>query len=270
LLLWSGIQRFSGRTWVATLTACVPIGVPLLADHGVGLVQGYAEFPLAVVYLASVCYLMVWRQMKFPPGWAVAALCAGLLPWVKQDGLLLLAGLLAVGALVHGRADWRRFLAFAFPGIVVAVSWRASMSLLHGVASADYQSITLENLARDLPRLGVILRFIGWRLTVIKSWSLLWYWVPVALAYLAWRQRRLALCLLTGLFLPLVLDAVPYLFTTRDLRLHLIGSADRLILQVSLLAVFCLGLALASPQVSEPLKEIGDDEIRALENHSPG
>jgi hypothetical protein len=127
------------------------------------------------------------------------------------------------------------------------------MHLLHAVDESVYQPMTPENLARNLPRLGIVLRFIGWRLTVIESWSLLWYWVPVALAYLAWRQRRLALWLATGLFVPLALDAIPYVMTKLNLPFHLVVSVDRLVIQVSVLAVFCLGLALAPLPATEPL-----------------
>jgi len=252
LLLWSSVVRLTGRVWAATLTSLLPIAVPLMADHGFGLVQGYADFPLAAMYLAGIGALLAWRLKGLEAGWGVAVICAALLPWIKQDGILLLASLLAVAALVHGSSQWRRFVIFALPGIAIALFWRLAMHWVHAAGEPGFQPVTAGTLAQNLPRFGTIVRFMGDRLSTPRIWSLLWYWVPVALISLGWRQRRLALWLSVAVFLPLVLDIPAYLFTALDLQFHLNTSFDRLALQISLVTVLCLGLALARPPSAEP------------------
>ncbi|HSI16073.1 MAG TPA: hypothetical protein VK961_28750, partial [Chthoniobacter sp.] len=59
-LLWSSALRLTGRPWIAALTSLLPLFVPFMADHGLGLVQGYADFVLATVYVAGVSALLVW------------------------------------------------------------------------------------------------------------------------------------------------------------------------------------------------------------------
>jgi len=243
-LLWSATWRLSGRLWVAALTALVPLFVPLMADHGLGLLQSYADFLLGSVYLAAVGALLAWRLKGVEGAWPVAVACAALLPWIKQEGMLLLGSLVLLAALVHGWRDWKRTLLFALPGIGIVVAWRIAMHSVHVVDGTAFQALTLENLRANLPRLGPIIYLMGAQLALLKAWSLLWLAVPVALACLAAQRRREALWLAVALLVPLLLDVIPYLFTRLDLVFHIATSLDRLILQLSLVAVLCLGLAL--------------------------
>jgi hypothetical protein len=251
LVVWSGTLRCMGRVWVATATSLVPLFVPFMADHGFGLVQGYPEFPLAALYLVSVAALAAWRLRGFESGWIVAMSCGSLLPWVKQDGIILFVSLLGVSALIHGWRDWRRWMLFAAPGVLVAVCWRVGMHWVHAVEEPNFEPLTVENLIRALPRFGPIARAIGDRLSTLRNWSLLWYWVPWALLCVAWRGKKLGFWLFAALAIPLVLDIPPYLLTRLDLQFHLMTSLDRLVLQISLVAVFSLGLALGAVESAE-------------------
>ncbi len=243
-VLWSAALRLGGRLWVAALTALVPLFVPLMVDHGLGLLQGYADFILGAVYLAGVSALLAWRVKGVEGGWPIAAACAALLPWVKQEGLFLLASLIALAALLQGWRGWKRTLLFALPGIATVVLWRIALHSLHVVEETTFQALTLENLRDSLPRLGPILYLMGRQLSLLKNWSLLWLGVPVSLACLAWQRRGEALWLGVALLVPLLLDVIPYLLSRLDLVFHVTTSLDRLVLQLSLVAVLCLGLAL--------------------------
>lgn len=260
LLLWSSMLRLTGRAWAATLTSVLPIFIPLLADHFLGLLEGYADFPLATLYLAGVAALLAWRLKAIEGHWRIAVACASFLPWIKQDGIILLASLIAVAALVHGRSGWRRTLLFALPGALIAVAWRLAMHGVHAVDESVFQPVTRETLTQNLPRLWPIVETMGDRLSLLKNWSLLWYAVPVALLCLAWRQRSMTAWLLAALVVPLFLDIGPYLFTSLDLHFHITSSFDRLALQISLVAVLCLGLALAGQEPAKPSAEATDDK----------
>jgi hypothetical protein len=253
-LLWSSTLRLGGRLWVAAVTALLPLFVPFMADHGLGLVQGYADFLLGAVYLAGVGGLLAWRFRQMENGWAIAAACAALLPWIKQEGILLLASLLVQAALSRGWRGWKQILFFAAPGLAVAIAWRVALRLLHVQEETTFHPFTIENLMAGLSRLGSILYYMGAQFSLIKNWSLLWYLAPVALLGLACQRRREVLWLALAIFLPLGLDIIPYLFTTLDLKFHIITSMDRLILQVSLVAVLAIGLALEGSR-GGPVKE---------------
>lgn len=245
LLLWSASLRITGKTWVAAMTSVLPIFIPFLADHGLGLVEGYADFPLAAMYLAGVASLLAWRLKGIEGAWPVAVVCAALLPWMKQEGIILLASLIALAGVIHGVSGWRRTLVFALPGIAVALSWRLAMRWVHAVDESVFQTITSESLSHNLPRLLPIVQSMGYRLSLLKNWGLLWYSVPAALFCLAWRKQKIAIFLTVALLTPLALDVIPYLFTSLDLQFHITSSFDRLAVQVSLVAVLCLGLILS-------------------------
>lgn len=247
-LLWSGAFRLSGRLWVAALTALLPLFVPWMCDAGHGLLKGYADFILGAVYLGGVNALLAWRFREVAGGWPVAVACGALLPWVKQEGVLLLASLILLAALAHGWRGWRRTVLFALPGLAVLLVWRVVLQVVDAVQAATFQALTLEHLRANLPRLGPILSAMGAQFALTKAWSLLWFGAPVALLCLAFQRRRETLLLALAVIVPLGLDLVPYLFTTLDLRFHLSTSLDRLILQVSLVAALCIGLALEGPR----------------------
>lgn len=254
-LLWSGTRRLGGRPWMAALAALLPLFVPLMADHGLGLAQGYADLILGAVYLGGVSALLAWRVKGLPAGWPVAVACAAMLPWIKQEGLFLLASLVILAALM----DWSRrsgefrsralgfcgsMLLFIAPGAFIAAGWRIALRMLHVQEANTFHPFTLENLLAGLPRLGTIFHSMGAHFAELKYWSLLWFTVPVALLTLAWQRRSEALWLGVALLAPLAFDVVPYLFTTLDLVFHVTTSLDRLYLQVSLVGVLALGVAL--------------------------
>jgi hypothetical protein len=251
LILWSAMVRLTGRVWSATITSLLPIFLPSIADHGFGLAQGYPEFPLATLYLASLAGLMAWRLKGFEVGWVLAIICAALIPWVKQDGLILLASLFVVAAMIHGWSNWRRYVIFMVPGLVVIGAWSLALRCVHAVSEPDFQALTLGNFVQNLPRLRPVVCGLLERLGTVGNWSVLWYCVPVALACVFRWERRVALWLGAALLLPLALDIPPYLFTNLELQFHLSTSQNRLIVEISLVAVLVMGLALDGHGLSE-------------------
>jgi hypothetical protein len=254
-LLWSGTLRLGGRLWAAALTTLLPLFVPLMADHGHGVLQGYADFLLGAVYLAGVTALLAWHFRGVEGGWPVAMACAAMLPWIKQEGLLLFGSLILQAALAVGWRGWRRILLFALPGMVTVIAWRFGMQAVHVVEETTFQAPTFENLLQGLPRLWPIFYAMGFQFSQLANWSLLWFCVPFALLSLAFHRRREALALALALLVPLLLDVIPFLLSRLDLYFHISTSLDRLILQLAPVAVLCLGLALAGKSPSPATKD---------------
>jgi hypothetical protein len=246
-LLWTSVKRFTGRPWIATVTALLPLFVPYMADHGLGLVQGYADFILGTVYFAGVSALLAWRIKGEEGAWPIAVACAALLPWIKQEWQILLPslGVLALlAAAKDGWRAWKRMLLFAAPAVVVVVGWALALRMLNVTEESTFLPKTVQNLVAGLPRLGTIFSRMGHHFALLKNWSVLWFVVPAALLSLACRRRREAPWLALALLVPLVLDLLPFIFTNIDLVFHITTSVDRLYLQISLVAVLVLGLAL--------------------------
>jgi hypothetical protein len=243
-LLWSTVLRLTGRAWIATTTALLPVFISSMADRGLGLFQGYADFILGTVYMAGVGAFLAWKIKDSQPAWIMAVASAAVVPWIKHEGLLLYAGLVAVAAVGHGFRQWKRTLVFALPGAMTILVWKAFLHIVHVVEQKDFQSINLETLRLNLPRLGPILQAMGREFSKVANWSLLWFLVPVALGCLLYWRRPIGVLLSLAIVIPLALDIVPFFFTALTLEFHLGTALTRLILQVSPVAVLALGLAL--------------------------
>lgn len=258
-LLWTSVKRFTGRPWIATVTALLPLFVPYMADHGLGLVQGYADFILAAVYFAGVSALLAWRIKGEEGAWPIAVACAALLPWIKQEWKILFPSLVLLAAVMHGWRGWKRTLLFPLPGVVIAGVWGAVIGKL-SVPEDVFFPMNLQNLIAGLPRLETIFSLMGHHLALRTNWGVLWFIVPAALLSLACRRRKETPWLALALLVPLAIDVGPFLLTKLDLDFHIKTSVDRLYLQISLVAVFALGLALEGGAPSPPKPPLGKEE----------
>jgi hypothetical protein len=199
---------------------------------------------LAAVYLSGVSALMTWRVKGEKGAWLIAVACAALLPWIKQEGKILFPSLVFLAAVMHGWREWKRALLFAVPGVVDFGGWAVALRILTVTPETTFLPTNVPNLIAGLPRLGTIFARMGHHFSLRENWSVLWFVVPIALVSLAVQRRRETLWLALALFVPLLLDLVPFLLTNIDLGFHLTTSVDRLYLQISLVAVLTLGLAL--------------------------
>ena len=92
--------RRQGGTWEFALGASVVVAsIP----HVVGL-SGlvFADVPLAVFVTIAAVYLVEWLDDGRPARLAIAALAAGLMPWTKREGIVLVA-VLCLATLLIGR-----------------------------------------------------------------------------------------------------------------------------------------------------------------------
>ncbi len=219
-----------------------------------------ADIPLAYLIVVAATLLALQlpseRPTSIPP--ALAGFTLGLLPWAKNEGLVLaalLGGLFAIGALpsTDGR---RRLLAVAIgalPGFLAVallrLAWAPNTDLGHFVGGV------FERLV-DPTRWPIVLAAFGERLAPGRGWTE-WgiVWVIAAVALLVgWRARSGRGPALAFLHASLAAAWVAWLAvfvgTPQDLDWQIRTALDRLLLQLlplTLAAAFG-GLAGATPR----------------------
>ena len=242
-VLWSAGLRLTGRVWIGAVAALLLFAVPRAIGARAGVLQGYADFPLAILYLSAFVALLLGASGE--RAWLrVAAAASAVLPWVKQEGLVLWASF-ALAAVWLCRREGRTAVALVLPGFCTVLSWQAFLGWVEVAHETTFQPLTVETLRSNVPRLLPLLQRFGEELLRIRYWSLLWPLTAVALAALAWRRRRSALPLAIALLAPLACDLIPYVFTTiQPWQMHVETSLDRLVLQLVPVAVLALALVL--------------------------
>jgi hypothetical protein len=255
-VLWSAGLRLTGRVWIGAVAAWLLLLVPRAIGARAGLLQGYADLPLAMLYLAAVAALLVCAGGD--RAWLrVAAGMSALLPWVKQEGLVLWACFALVAAWLW-RREWYVALAIALPGLATILAWHGFLAAVSLTPPDTFLPMTIETLQANLPRVPALLRRLGEELMAIRRWSLLWPLAAIAPGILAVQRRRLALPLTLAMIVPLGMYLVPYIFSAlQPYEMHVETSIDRLVLQVAPVAVLALALVLGgaeSPKLQTPMK----------------
>ena len=260
ILLYSGAAQVSGRRWVGLLTASLLFFVPFVTVSDYNVFTGYADFPLAVFYLAAVVYLIRFARDPAHSWFALFAVYAGALPWIKQEGTFLWLFAMLVAAVEFVRkAKPRLIVLTALPGIIVIVGWKVALHWLQAIQSQDYLPITAANVIHNAPRIGTIADAVVLELCTVSSWSLLWIILPIALLWV-WIEEDRGLCLtLAGvIFIPLGFYSGIYVLSSwNPFQNHIACSLPRLVSGLSLVAVLTLGLgisALAKRKIGLPKK----------------
>jgi hypothetical protein len=245
-VLWSAALRLTGRVWIGAVAAWLLLAVPRVVGARAGLLQGYVDLPLGTVYLAALAALLL--AMRGDAGWRrLAAVLSSLLPWMKQEGLVLWMCFVLV-AIWNWRREWRVVLALALPGLTTILAWRAFLAVAGLIPPETFLPMTLETLQANLPRVPALLRRLGEEFLAIRRWTLLWPLAALALATLAAQRHRFTMPLALALVVPLAAYLVPYVFSAlQPYEMHVETSIDRLVLQVAPVAVLALVLCVASP-----------------------
>ena len=239
-LLYTAAARSSGHNWKGFLAAALLFFTPL-AIMGEGSVStGYADFPLAVFYLACVMYALEYVDTGEPAALAlVAALGAGLV-WVKPEGLILWISLVAALAVAR-RRHLKAIIAACLPSMVVFLTWNGFLRLVGAPQRADMLPLTLSTLLSNWPRAVETVQWMGAELLDWRAWGLLWPAFIAALLFPAsdaLRRRRPVLLPLVAI--PLLVYMASFPFSTVPLEF----SLPRLMLHTALIAVLAIALAL--------------------------
>jgi hypothetical protein len=153
---------------VTVVVATIPY-VALLA----GLV--FIDVPLAVFATLAAIYLLDWMDSGARGALVTAALAAGLMPWTKREGLVLLMMLclaaLAVGRSVRQRA-WRGVGATLLAAALLAGPWWVFITW-NGGTNPDFMPLTVVTLRQNVGRLPIIAQMARTEL-LSANWSHLW------------------------------------------------------------------------------------------------
>ena len=210
-------------------------------------ISAYADFPLAVFYLASVIYLLDCWKTKAAGALYLFGCLAGVLPWIKREGIILWLCLVALAIVkVAPARQLRSLLIVVLPGAITFTGWNLFIRLVHTQMGQDYLPFTLSTLSSNLGRLPEIVRvLVGEMLINWHFWSLLWPGVILALPlFISKGPRKQPVGLLLAVALPVILYSATYLFSSWvPFMGHVYTSLYRLLLQVSLVAILIIGLA---------------------------
>jgi hypothetical protein len=207
----------------------------------------FAEMPLAVFATISGVYLLKWLEGGPPGALLLSALGAGLLCWTKRDGILFLVAILLAVALTgwrHRRA-WQGVSVLAVATLVVAGPWYV-FAALNSRPAPDFQSFDLGTLASNIRRWSTIVE-LEWNSLTNQNWSYIW---PLAVlsGILFWVVRRerkpvWAALVPIAVVTHLALSGAVFFFSAFvPYEQHILGSIDRLVVQVAPLVVVWIAL----------------------------
>ncbi len=194
-ICYSAVRR-QGATQVFALgVAVVVASIPHVAELS-GLV--FADVPLAVFVTIAAVYVVEWLDDGPPGALAIAALAAGLMPWTKREGVVLLTVLClatlsisrGVACNAHPRRAWFGVAALAFAAVLLSGSWWAFITW-NGIINTAYLPVTLATCEANFGRLPTI----AWmELTNLLSanWSYVWPLAGVLSLLERWAVPRAA------------------------------------------------------------------------------
>jgi hypothetical protein len=221
---------------VAVLAAVPP------ATFGNGSASsGYADWPLAVIYLCALVAAHEYTRTGSAGAARLAGVTLMLGIWTKADAIVLLVCIAAVIAprVVRWR-EWRMGLLVLLPGLSMQFLWSVVLVLTKASPDNGFQSHPhfgyLGILCRD-----AMLEFFKW-----KQWSLFWPLLALAVPlFIARRQLREAAPWVSGVLLPLVLYPLVFIFSAwNPVEDHVFSALPRLYLQIVPAAILFIALAL--------------------------
>ena len=279
----AALQRRSAQRLIVLATVTAIALLPNLATWTGAVLS---DVPLALFATVAGLYLVAWLQGEAAGALWIAALAAGLLPWTKNEGLLLWLASVAVllllslygrWAQVQQRPIWPAVGALLAAALVINVPWQLFLRA-HPVLNDAFVPVTWAAWQTNAHRLPTILRQVGAALAGARG-SYAW---PLAallvLARVIWPRgqapgaaRRLAWPNL-WLLMPVIYIALVSLgFVFSDYQpywQHVSNSIDRLLTHVTPLVVLWLALPLvdsSNPFPNRPDLLRGPRDARSTE-----
>ncbi len=249
-LLYAGITRLTGAAWRGGVAVALLFLVPAAMFLPGGATTLWADFPLAVVFLAAV--LAVAEFTAQGRGLALCAAWFALLPWVKREGLILAAVLgLALLWIAWRRGELRRAVLALVPMIGGVVAWKIFLTAVQAGGDRDFFPVSLATAIENADRLPIIALALGRELLTWERWNLLWFAALLAFLRIARDTRLMAWRWLPPVvLLPIALYSCTYLFSAwENPALHIVTSLPRLLLPLAMAAL--IGIAVAVPAWDE-------------------
>jgi hypothetical protein len=260
-MLYAGGRRLGGSPVHGLAAAVLLFFVPRAVAGEGSVLSGYADFPLAVFYLAAAICLLAFLQTGDRRAIGPLGVLAALTPWVKQEGIILYGCLLLVVAVHAVRLRNVRLGLWALvPGLLLFGAWRIFLRASGSIAGTAFLSPTPATLLQNLPRLPEIVAYTLGELMNLSHWGILWPALIVSLLLIR-RPSLLLRATLVGLIvIPLALEQGIYVFSAWvPFMSHVESSMTRLVLQVVPLAVLVLGLAVPAVSWGSPASNCPTD-----------
>ena len=241
------VSRLSGKSWIGLLVGALLPFVPSISASPGGVVVGYVDVPLSVFYLAGLGYLLCWFKTDDRQIIIVFAACSALLPWIKSEGTILWAVLVALGfilSLVKHRVP--QFLASITPGLLLVLCWKIYLKLVQLWPHSDFVTPSFSWLRDNFSRLRDIFVILFEEVSEPVHWSIFWLLAAVAAVYLLASGKLARIILASAVVLPVILYSLIYLFSSwPSYTAHMTSSAPRLLLHVMPAGWLAIGLALS-------------------------
>jgi len=256
-LLISATFRLTGKAWPGALAAMLIGFVPSLTLEPGGAASGWGDFPLSVIYLTAVIYLLDFLKTRSHESLRIFTFASALLPWVKNEGSILWVTLfIALAVMAWARQCRLQFLRACLCSLIVVVAWKGFVAAVHAPKLKDFVPITMEALAANFDRIAVLALSVPQQIIDVDRWSLLWPVTLAALLVLARRKRNAdALLLAWCIGFPIAAFSSVYLFSSwPDYRFHFATSFPRLLVDVALVSLLIVGLMFSEvlPQKATP------------------
>jgi hypothetical protein len=245
-LLHAGVRRFGARPaqlWLApAMLATTPL---ILAGEG-GVASGYADFPLAVFYLAAVIFLLEYLETGDAGALRLFGLLAAACGWLKREGAILWVCLIALAMIgIIRRREFRQTMTVVLPGLALLIGWRIFLVFARPSSGNEFLPLTPSTLRDNLWRAPRIAQAALQELLSLRRWGILWVAALLAALFLILsRQREYRIVLPLAVVVPVALYSGIFLFSAwNDFLLHLNNTFPRLLIQVSLAAALMVAVA---------------------------
>lgn len=242
--------RLTGKRWIGYVIAALFFFVPHEIVRPGGVTFGYVDFPMSVVYLAAVGYLLLFLQSDSKYDFRIYVTALALLPWLKREGLILwVIAALAGAAVLFVRKKPRVWLFAFLPGALIGLAWTLYLRAVHVQASQEFFPVSWRMVLENGGRLLVTWRTMLAEMANPQTWGMFWLMAAVALIYLLCSIRKLWVAvLLWSALIPVLAYTSIYIFsTTIDYVVHIKLSLSRLLMQVVPVFWLAIAAALAMP-----------------------
>jgi hypothetical protein len=246
--------RLTGRTWAGCVAAVLFFFVPQATLGMGGAVYGYVDFPISVLYLAAIGYLLCWIKTQSACDFRVYAVCLALLPWFKREGAILwLIAAVAGAAIILMQRRARTTLLALIPGAGLILAWQFYLHEMHAPASREFLPLSLTTLSQNAGRIVSISKMLCLEISDPGNWSIFWLIAAVAIIYLLLRIRNLqSAVLFCAIVLPITAYLSVYIFSAwPDYIQHVGTSLARLLTHIVPVLWIAIAGAFSSPLRTE-------------------
>jgi hypothetical protein len=253
--------RLGGSRTAGLVGAAALFFVPYVLAGTWNALTGYADFPLGVVFVAALSWLLRCEEAA---GARLCGVLTAIATWTKMEGRYLWVTIVLVAMAILLEHAWKQrrwrhaatmLVLLALPGAVILGAWAAFLKQAGVETEAHHLAATSANLMENAWRIPYVAQRLWRELVDWESWSFLWPGVVLAIATLGLRREwRNAGLFATALGMVLGIIVVVFsLSTWPDYLYHMDLSLVRLILQ--LVPTALLAIALAIPKLPPRTKD---------------